>query len=78
MRYLILLFVLLSISIQAQPKLFTPVNFQEAYMEGTRSMDGKPGPNYWQNRASYDIRVAVTPGRSSPVSRTPTTSGMSM
>ena len=27
--------------------------------EGTRSRDGKPGPNYWQNHADYDISVRL-------------------
>jgi hypothetical protein len=38
-----------------------PLEFQDAYDEGTRSFDGKPGYNYWQNNADYDINVTVTP-----------------
>ncbi|MCB0532308.1 MAG: M1 family metallopeptidase [Lewinellaceae bacterium] len=41
--------------------LFVPRNIERAYVKGTRSADGKPGPNYWQNRASYDIQVSLEP-----------------
>jgi hypothetical protein len=42
-----------------QSSLYMPLEFQKAYENGTRSRDGKPGPNYWQNHARYDIRVRV-------------------
>ncbi len=45
----------------AQSDLHIPKEIQEAYKKGTRSKDGKPGPNYWQNFVEYDIEVAVTP-----------------
>ncbi|MCS6928401.1 MAG: M1 family metallopeptidase [Saprospiraceae bacterium] len=32
-----------------------------AYEKGTRSFDGRPGPHYWQNRASYQMRVKLVP-----------------
>lgn len=41
--------------------LYVPRNMQEAYNKGTRSTDGKPGKNYWQNTAHYDINVTVAP-----------------
>lgn len=41
--------------------LYVPRNMQEAYTNGTRSTDGKPGKNYWQNTARYDINVTVAP-----------------
>lgn len=41
--------------------LYMPRNVQDAYAKGTRSMDGKPGKNYWQNTARYDIRIAAAP-----------------
>ena len=44
-----------------QPRLFFPRNLQRAYDKGTRSYDGKPGPNYWQNRASYVINAGLQP-----------------
>lgn len=35
--------------------------FYEAVQKGTRSMDGKAGPNYFQNRADYLIEASVDP-----------------
>lgn len=42
-------------------QLFTTTNIQNAYGKGTRSPDGKPGKNYWQNRADYQINVNFDP-----------------
>jgi hypothetical protein len=41
---------------------FIPRNIQTAYDKGTRSIDGKPGPNYWQNSSDYDIKANFNPG----------------
>jgi hypothetical protein len=38
-----------------------PRAVKEAYRKGTRSTDGRPGPNYWQNRARYNIAVTALP-----------------
>ncbi|MBS1238328.1 MAG: Aminopeptidase [Deltaproteobacteria bacterium] len=43
----------------SQEKLFIPRNIQSAYEKGTRSPDGKPGSEYWQNSADYKIDVEV-------------------
>jgi hypothetical protein len=45
----------------AQTTLFVPRNYQKPYDKGTRSWDGKPGPNYWQNRAQYTISASLDP-----------------
>lgn len=45
----------------SQPPLFINRNLQEAYEKGTRSMDGKPGKNYWQNRGDYSIKISFDP-----------------
>ena len=45
----------------AQPALPVPRNILAAFDKHTRSMDGKPGKNYWQNRADYDISVNFSP-----------------
>ena len=45
----------------AQQTLFMPQNIKKAYTNETRSMDGKPGKNYWQNYGRYTINVAVAP-----------------
>nr|WP_321452992.1 M1 family metallopeptidase [uncultured Carboxylicivirga sp.] len=50
----------ISFLIQAQEnQLFEPLNYQSAIANGTRSRDGKPGSQYWQNRADYDIQVKL-------------------
>ena len=36
-------------------------NNQDAFDKGTRSTDGKPGKNYWQNAAAYTINVSFSP-----------------
>jgi hypothetical protein len=48
----------------SQNSLYTPLEFQEAYKHGTRSYDGNPGLNYWQNRADYDIEAEILPEKS--------------
>ncbi len=41
--------------------LHIPTNFQEAYKNKTRSFDGKPGENYWQNYSRYKINAELNP-----------------
>jgi len=45
----------------AQVNLTKPANISKAYSKGTRSDTGKPGPKYWQNTASYHIKVNFNP-----------------
>jgi hypothetical protein len=45
---------------QTQP-LYMPRDIKAAFAKGTRSLDGRPGPKYWQNRARYDITVQAAP-----------------
>ncbi|MEI9945889.1 MAG: M1 family metallopeptidase [Chitinophagaceae bacterium] len=45
---------------QAQD-LFMPRDIKETYEKGTRSMNGKPGKNYWQNHGRYNITITVMP-----------------
>ena len=65
MKYLLVYVCLLfsfNIKVSAQNDLYMPLEFQKAYQNKTRSLDGKPGENYWQNYARYSINVEVTPG----------------
>ncbi|MEI9958606.1 MAG: hypothetical protein WDM90_20385 [Ferruginibacter sp.] len=48
-------------NLQAQTTLPIPVNIKKAFDKGTRSADGKPGKNYWQNHAVYNIDVNFEP-----------------
>lgn len=43
-------------------ELYLPRNIKAAYDKGTRSKDGKPGKQYWQNKGKYDLRIQVNPG----------------
>ena len=45
----------------AQSNLRLPLNIKPAYENGTRSFDGMPGKNYWQNKSEYDIKVNLDP-----------------
>ncbi|MGN7987669.1 M1 family metallopeptidase [Pedobacter sp. 22226] len=40
-------------------ELYMPRNIKAAYAKGTRSMNGKPGPNYWQNHGKYNMDIKV-------------------
>jgi hypothetical protein len=42
-------------------ELYMPRNIKEAFAKGTRSTDGKPGKNYWQNRGQYTLDLTVDP-----------------
>ncbi|MES2111495.1 MAG: M1 family metallopeptidase [Bacteroidota bacterium] len=41
--------------------LSMPPEIAKAFTNGTRSMDGKPGKNYWQNHGHYNISITVAP-----------------
>ena len=46
--------------VQAQ-SLYMPRDIQQAYKNGTRAADGKPGKNYWQNYGRYNITITALP-----------------
>lgn len=48
------------VNMYAQP-LYMPRNVKEAFLKETRSPDGKPGKNYWQNYGRYLITVTALP-----------------
>jgi len=45
----------------AQTNLPTPKNITATYAKKTRSEDGYPGKNYWQNTADYVININFNP-----------------
>jgi len=59
----LLLFFLLSITLElsGQQDLYIPQNIKPAYENGTRSYDGNPGVEYWQNSSGYKINVEFDP-----------------
>lgn len=44
-----------------QSALYTPRDVKLAYKKGTRSPDGRPGRNYWQNHGRYEITIDAAP-----------------
>ena len=61
----ICVFNLITISLLGQTsELFIPLNIQKAIDNGTRSLDGKPGQNYWQNKSVYKITAELLPDSS--------------
>ncbi len=66
-RYLSLLLFVTTITFAAhsflfaQNDLYIPLNIKKAFDKGTRSYNGLPGPNYWQNSSEYNIKVEVIP-----------------
>lgn len=60
-RFIISLFVFLfSLTLSAQD-LYLPRNIKKAIEQGTRTLTGNPGKNYWQNGAHYTIDFNVNP-----------------
>src|ERR1035437_6582881 len=59
---IILSIVFSKISLGQNPGLYIPRNIQKAFNEKTRTLDGKPGINYWQNGANYKINIEFDPG----------------
>ena len=45
----------------ATTPLYMPRGVKAAFSKHTRSADGRPGANYWQNRARYSIDVSAAP-----------------
>ncbi|GAA0564872.1 M1 family metallopeptidase [Chitinophaga japonensis] len=41
--------------------LYIPRDVKQAYKKETRSPDGRPGKNYWQNYGRYDITITALP-----------------
>jgi hypothetical protein len=48
-------------SIAQNSSLPVPLNIQKAIEKGTRTMEGKPGPAYWQNSSDYVIKAEFEP-----------------
>lgn len=48
------------ISADAQ-QLYMPRDVENAFKKNTRSPDGRPGKNYWQNRGRYTININAMP-----------------
>ncbi|PLX14209.1 MAG: hypothetical protein C0598_01845 [Marinilabiliales bacterium] len=53
--------ILLIFQLYSQSDLYTPKEIEAAYQLKTRSLNGSPGENYFQNTADYDINVEFNP-----------------
>lgn len=55
------LLMVISQSVFSQTPLqsLIPLEVRKSYHDGTRSITGKPGPNYWQNHAKYTIQAEL-------------------
>jgi hypothetical protein len=63
-KYLLLFscfFLVFTHCLFAQDNLYIPKDIQQAYEKGTRTRNGTPGANYWQNASDYTIKVALDP-----------------
>ncbi len=60
-QFLVLISIIACNAAAAQVILPMPLNFKKPYQQQTRSIDGRPGINYWQNTASYSIAVTYNP-----------------
>lgn len=58
---LIITGLLLSSAITVAQTLTLPPEVQKAFDNGTRSLTGKPGKNYWQNHGRYTISLNIVP-----------------
>jgi len=56
---LLALVVLVSLTSLAQLSNLIPQEVKNAYKNGTRNIDGIPGPMYWQNSADYNIDAVL-------------------
>ncbi len=64
LNYSVLFLILfLCTDYSAAQEEFIPRNIQKAYEKGTRSLDGTPGPNYWQNSSDYKIKADFNPAK---------------
>ncbi|MGI8494526.1 MAG: M1 family metallopeptidase, partial [Pyrinomonadaceae bacterium] len=57
---MLLLLLVGSVNLFAQD-LYMPRDVRQALKNETRSRDGRPGKNYWQNTADYKITINVAP-----------------
>jgi hypothetical protein len=59
--YLFVALLIYNSTYAQKSSLNIPLNIKKAIDKGTRSLDGKPGPNYWQNKAEYKIKAELEP-----------------
>jgi hypothetical protein len=61
MKRLIIIAIFILPNLILAQDYFLPLNVKTSFEKGTRSFDGKPGENYWQNTADYKIKIKFNP-----------------
>jgi peptidase M1-like protein len=56
---IVCILVVINIGLHGQTSIKMPLEIAKAYQTGTRSSDGNPGPNYWQNYSDYNINASL-------------------
>jgi len=59
--FLLIAFIAIDLLSARSQDLYKPRDVQKAYKKGTRSPDGRPGMNYWQNYGRYNIVITAMP-----------------
>lgn len=59
--FVIILFISITSTVYCQQYSFMPKEISKAYQKETRSPDGNPGKNYWQNISDYTIKAVIEP-----------------
>ena len=59
--FIIALFFSIQPCFAQKNNMFIPLNYKKAYTNKSRTLEGKPGPNYWQNSADYKINAELIP-----------------
>ncbi|MEP6682147.1 MAG: M1 family peptidase, partial [Parafilimonas sp.] len=55
----LVIFLMFATTFSNAQDVYMPRNIKKAYQQGTRSLTGAPGANYWQNKGVYDIAETV-------------------
>lgn len=50
-----------TIAFSQSDTIFYPRNYLSAVSKGTRSLDGMPAKNFWQNSADYNLKIKINP-----------------
>lgn len=61
MARILTFFLLFCTALLNAQELYKPRDIEQAYKKATRSPDGRPGKNYWQNHAHYNISITARP-----------------
>jgi len=55
----VIIFMIFTVNLNSQNVYNIPLELKNAYKNGSRNIDGRPGPNYWQNSSNYNISAEL-------------------